>query len=187
MTCGWWVSSNTRGRPARAFSFSLSHAPCLVALRRGHPMLISRQTSIIGFPFKIIYHFCTPRPTSALFVFGFFSLPMRYCLHGDALPGSRAKGYDIIRPGRSSERVFSRADPADRLNSATAAAVFSTGHLFHDPFYIYIYNSATPARTRLRSQRERPIFISCHPTGSFFAARATGTCSLPEKFRHIRI
>lgn len=62
-----------------------------------------------------------------------FILSLRYCLHRKTTKGRRGEGMD--------ERVYFLV-ASDRLNSGgaggvaevTAATVFSTGHLFHDPF-----------------------------------------------------
>lgn len=165
MTCGWWVSSHTRAsRPAEALS-RLHFA--------GHPMLISRQTSIIGFPFKIIYHFYffPPRLLSP----GFFFFSSRYCLRDGIYAGRRI---DRRRWG-----YFSRGPV--RLNSVMLAVVgwsflrviyFMTRPTIFDLPYPH---SFLPTMTGAR-------FYSCHPTRPFLAAVVTVVAMTGEWRRGLR-
>jgi len=122
----------------------------------GHPMLISRQTSIIGFPFKIIYRFYFFSSSSP--VPGVFFFSSRYCLR-DGIHRRRWGGY------------FSRGPV--RLNSTTLAVVGSSflrviyfmtrPTIFDLPYYPHSFQ---PTMTWAR-------FYSCHPTRPFFAAMVT--------------
>lgn len=119
------------------------------ALRRGHrPMLISRQTSIIGFPFKTTYRFLPLlRIFSARSRFRCVLFPRDTVYSVARLPGGTGRTTCGRETGEGIFFVRPPPPPPERLNSVTA--VFSTGHLFREPSRrIVVYILCSPRSPR---------------------------------------
>lgn len=181
MTRGWWVSSNTR----------YIHAD----LRTGCPgrtspaiqTLISRQTSIIGFPFKIMYSFFPSSSSSSpqgrhpyrAFTFSFEILPSRW-----RDPGPRDYGYS----GRAGGvfLFFFRGPPTDWIRRRYDGGGRGGSGLFYGSFIPRPgpqYSSPVPSdhlSTSAHFDPQRiPCFIRVIRSGRFSWPRLESPSHIP--------